>query len=640
MGELVTDNRNKMILENLESRKSVSVQVLTEKLKVSAKTISNDMKELNQLMKGSALIEQIAGRYRLFIIDESQYHRIKATIFEQNDYLNSPAKRYGYILNRLMHEDDPVILDELAYEMNIGRTTVAVDLKKLREILGNYDIQIVGKTNAGVTLKGDEMRFRIFVLETMYDGIYDNYPIEQDLIDIVEETCREYHIDNVTKHYFMKSYIVMLDRMLGDHCLEELEEKYHSLEKTIAYHFAEVVGTRVTRLLNIAVPKEEIIFLSIPIAGMRTPMNKDEMQMIEISEEVAELVLKILNRIASTMDFHISPTDLLDEFVYHINFMLNRLKYHFRMKNNSLTEIRKKYPLAYRMAELARDVIEEQTNLIVTEDELGFLASYFSIFLEEQQYRSENTYRVAIVCSAGRITGRMIEIQLKKILPEKTVYEFLASGEMVHGRMEQYDLVISTVPGLVQTKTPIIYLSEIFDEMEVLRKVQQLKLVKHLDFPIKTGLNSLVATMLEPQHFFVLNSGLSYMENVNYMVDTLIEEGALPEDFGIKIEKREQENSMKFNESIGFPHLIYESDKIVIALGVIEREKDEKGIKLILLLALPQEEGCSDEVLMGIYNEMLFIASDEKLVDEISRIKSSREYFEFIIRNDKLFEHL
>ena len=79
---------------------------------------------------------------------------------------------------------------------------------------------------------------------------------------------------------------------------------------------------------------------------MRTTTNEKGLQFIDISEEVAELVVAIMDAIAYEMNFHISPTDLLDEFVYHLNFMLNRMKYRFYLKNTMLLDIKQKYPVA------------------------------------------------------------------------------------------------------------------------------------------------------------------------------------------------------------------------------------------------------------------------------------------------------
>ena len=322
-------------------------------------------------------------------------------------------------------------------------------------------------------------------------------------------------------------------------------------------------------MFQVAIPMEEILFLSLPIAGMRTPMNRENQQALEISEDVAELVVKILNRIAYDMNFHISPTDLLDDFVYHINFMLNRLKYRFYIRNYALAEIREKFPLAYRMAELAKKVIEEQTNLSVVDDELGFLASYFSLFLEEQHYRNQRTFRVGIVCVQGAISGKLIQVRLGKMMSDQTEFELLS--EMEAKDREDFDLIISISRTYESEVVPVIYLEEIFEEVEVLRQIERLKYLGRLELPMKTGLSSLIATILEPEHFYKLNPKFSYMDTVLYVTDQLIKDGVLDEHFKEELLKREKKSTMLFDENVGFPHLQYSGDKIVLAVAVDER---------------------------------------------------------------------
>ncbi len=630
------DSRIAQILEIMELRRTARPESLADKLKVGAKTIKNDMKELNQLLEGSALVEYVSGRYALFILDERTFREKKQTVYSQNDYMNSPSKRYGYILNRLMHEEGAVLIDDLADEICVGRTTINGDLKKLREMLESYQVGIVGRTNTGIRLEGDELSIRLLVLEQMYDRVFESFLLDDDLESMVNEYCQEYGLDYMTTQYFMRSYTVMIDRVLNDHPLNSLQEKYHELEQTTAYRFAEKIVMRTMEMFQVRIPMEEILFLSLPIAGMRTPMNREDKQVLEISEEVAELVVKILNRIAYDMNFHISPTDLLDDFVYHINFMLNRLKYRFYIRNYALAEIRERYPLAYKMAEVAKKVIEEQTSFAVTDDELGFLASYFSLFLEEQHYKNRKVFRVGIVCAQGAISGKLIQVRLEKMMSDQTEFELLSEKEAED--REDFDLLISTSRNYESDAVPVICLGEFFDEVEVLRQIERLKYMGNLEVSMKTGIHSLIATILEPEHFYVLGPEPSYLEAVLYMIDCLTEEGALEADFKEAFLKREKKSTMLFDERIGFPHLQYPGEKIVLAVGAADRTGS--GVQFILLLALPKNSELNDDILIHIYNELLVISSDETLTEEIAKLKSGSEFVLYMIRKNELFENV
>ena len=630
------DSRIAQILDIMELRKTARLESLADKLDVGTKTIRNDIRELNQLLEGSALIESMSGKYAFFVLDEREFQKKKQLIYSQNDYMNSPAKRYGYILNRLMHEEEAVLIDDLADEICVGRTTINGDLKKLREMLESYQLQIVGKPNTGIHLSGEELKLRLFILEQLYDQVFETFLLDDDLDHMVNEYCQEYGLDYMTTQYFMRSYTLMMDRVLNEHPLGFLQEKYHELEQTMAYRFAEKIITRTIEMLQIQIPMEEILFLSLPIAGMRTSISQSDKQAMEISEEVAELVVKILNRLAYDMNFHISPTDLLDDFVYHINFMLNRLKYRFYIRNYALTEIREKYPLAYKMAELSKKVIEEQTNLVVVDDELGFLASYFSLFLEEQHHKNEKQTKVGIVCAQGVIAGKLIEVRLRKMLPVQTEFELLSEKEA--RKREDFDLMISTSRKYESDTMSVIYLGEIFDEVEVLRQIERLKYLGHLNAPIKTGLNSLIATILEPEHFYVLAPELSYLEAILYMAEQLIQAGVLPADFKEALLRREEKSTMLFDKEIGFPHLQYKGEKIVLAVGVAERTGP--GVRFVLFLALPQDLELNDRILIHIYNELLVISSEKELLDDIAKLKSGNAFVLYMIKHNERFEDI
>ena len=118
------DSRIAQILEIMELRRTARPESLADKLKVGTKTIRNDMKELNRLLEGSALVESVSGRYALFVLDEKRFQEKRQIVYSQNDYMNSPAKRYGYILNRLMHEETAVLIDDLAEEICVDRKSV------------------------------------------------------------------------------------------------------------------------------------------------------------------------------------------------------------------------------------------------------------------------------------------------------------------------------------------------------------------------------------------------------------------------------------------------------------------------------------------------------------------------------------
>lgn len=84
------------------------------------------------------------------MFDTRDFQNAYARIIETDDLMNSSHKRQEYVFAKLMRAMEPVLTDDLAYEMNIGRSTLISDLKKLRQTMEDYELEIVGKTSNGL----------------------------------------------------------------------------------------------------------------------------------------------------------------------------------------------------------------------------------------------------------------------------------------------------------------------------------------------------------------------------------------------------------------------------------------------------------------------------------------------------------
>ena len=111
---------------------------------------------------GNAIIENKRNSYIFYIFNIEGYEQVKKKMYSHDDFMNSSNSRIVFIMQKLMNTDCPYLTDELAYDMNIGRSTVNGDLKKLRKLLEEYNIEIEGKTNTGISLVGEELNIRFF----------------------------------------------------------------------------------------------------------------------------------------------------------------------------------------------------------------------------------------------------------------------------------------------------------------------------------------------------------------------------------------------------------------------------------------------------------------------------------------------
>lgn len=637
---LFDDDRLSQVLTLLQKRHEATLEYLAEKTNNSTRTIRNDIKELSRLLANAAIIESIQGAYRLYITDDDSFQKILMELKEAAGYFNSPRARSGHILETLMKADSPCLIDDLAFEMNIGRTTLNSDIKKLREAMKPYGIGISGKVNSGISLCGPEFGLRVFILENMYQPIYGEYPLDKGIEQSLREISADIGFDPSSEKKLKRYITVMLDRYLNGCKINEMDAKYEELVKTDSFGIASAVADGIENELKITIPRKERIFLALPVVGMRLPTNYETVKKAVIPSHTAEILSKIRARIKLEMDISLDMSNINKEFLYHITFMINRLLYGIQLNNPILSDIKEKYPLAYKMALIAARVVEREYDVKVSSDEVGYLATYFSIYIIENDIKSKMAYSIGIISGTGWVTAKLMEAQLKNIFSSETAFSVISESEVTEEAINSYDLVFSTLKVPFNAKTPVIQTPEIFDEMKLLSLVERVKYLHKLDIPLQMSYNSIIAGLLNEKGFFLLNSKKSFMENTFDMIEKLEAQGMVDEAFKERIAYREAMNTMAFDKYVAFPHAINKgSGRIVLGIGVSEtpiKEKDRE-IRLVFLLGVPETEDKNDMLLVRIYDELIAIANHEEAISELSRSESYGDLIRRFIKISAIF---
>lgn len=625
MKGLFCDNRMAVVLQYFRKTPVIKISALASALGVSERTIRNDIKQINQQLKGSASIDGIQGRYSLHIFQTDVFREIYSGIIQTEEFLNSPQNREYYIFGKLMRAEGPMLADELAYEMNIGRTTFMNDLKKLRTTIEPYHLKIIGKTSKGLLLHGTESDIRSFVLEKVYDSVYGKYPLDKEITDAISQVLKAYSFEKNVRESILRFATLMLDRFLTGHYIGELSAKYFNMTARPEFAIVDELVTKLELLLHVTFPIEERLFLFLPIAGMRTPADIQNMHAIQLDEKVRLLVEEIFRRIQGEMNIIIECGEFTDEFLYHVMFMLNRLRFRVKLKNPLLEDLREKYPLSFRMAEIASMVISEGYGLEVTEDERGYLAAYFQVFLTESTLKKKKPFRIAVVCGTGRVTARLVSVQLKKILDSSAELTLFADEKVNGDILEQFDIVLTTVELSCSCSRPIIQIHEIFNERELLHKIEKAKYWNQIEIPVLDNNWFVMAGLLDESRFFVFDEKTDYMQALKQMVESLQKKGDIDEEFWERLVLREKKGTMAFDRAIAIPHALqYAGDKLILAVGVCKESFTHKkqGIKVIFLIGLPDREQEEDDLLIRVYDEIITVAQDEDLMNRIAGAKS------------------
>ncbi len=618
-----TDNRLAYILLALCSTAAVSSSALAERLQVSERTVSNDIKQLETELKACATIRNNQGKYVLHVFDAVQFRAVRTRILAEESGFNSLSGRIDYVFGRLARSQTPLLTDELAYEMNLGRSTLVSDLKRLRAALESYGLSIQGRTSQGLTLQGREQDIRQYILERCYDSLYRDYPLDGEITALVGESFAASPFGHSTQRQFERFLTVMLDRFLTGHPIGELSPAFYRLTIRPEFETVNALMERIGSFLHTDIPVEEQLFILLPVMGMRTPADVKEMRSIRLDPAMGPLQDKIFRQIRLETDLRIEAPELKEEFLYHLMFMLNRLRFRVRLKSPMVTEMREKYPLAWRMASIAARVVREACGLEVTEDEHSYLASYFSVFLEERGV-SERPFRAAIVCGTGRVTARLVAAQLRRVLDSASELTLLSREKVSAELLAGFDLIFTTVELPCKTEQPVILIREVFNEQELRHKIEKAKYWNQVDVPILDNNWFVMVGLLDESRFFALDGVDTYDQALERMASSLVAQGQADPEFLSRLRAREKIGSTVFDNQVAIPHTVQRAgDRLVLAVGVCPQpvKQGNREVRTIFLMGLPEDAG-QDALLVRVYEEIISITRDGALLDEIAKADS------------------
>ena len=642
------DSRLLKVLIKANSKKFNELDELAEFVGVSTRTIRNYIKELNSIIMKDNMAEIVQVKeagYRIIVYNQSKFDEFIAQTCMQSSSLttlNTPEERLMYIIEILINSKKAIKIDDLAYEISIGRTTLINDLKKIEALFKLYDIKIKGKQNLGIRIEGNELNIRLFILDYLKKDfvknsisncsltIKSNEGIRAGLIQLFARS--KIHMSDETMMETLNYIMVMLVRVNNNKSITSLEEKYENIIDTEEYNLSVNILEMVVKITGCSFSKYEVVFLTLPLIGRRASINFNN---VIIKSSVKLLAEQIINEINGNLGVSIKYDNVIvKNFIYHLNFMLNRLIFNIKNKNELINDIKKTYPLPYEMAKIAAKVIENNYGLKSGEDEIAYMAVYFASYIEQDIHESENINKIALVCGTGLGSTQFLTIKLRKLLGKEVIIDNYSDMKLTKELLEQYDIVFTTVEITITTETPIIMINVIFDDDELKKTLRRKINLKRYNATHLEANDPILSIIVKKEHFFILEKD-SYMENLEFMIDKILNLGEIDVEFKNRIIERESKSSTLFGNYVALPHAVNNKvNSLLIAFGVLKKHTiwEGKEVKIIILLMIPPEEKVDKELLIRTYEQLLKLAQNKQTIVDMSKLKDYKEFKNLLIK--------
>ena len=164
------DYKEFKILTLCKNKEFANINHMADELKVTTRSVRTYIKQLNEnLGEDIAQIIYVKGYgYKLEIKNKEAFE----LLFEENKKIsfdfNVKDERILYLLDFFTEFNDVITIDQLAEQISVGRTTIVNDIKSTREILNEYNLDLIKKQNYGMWLKGNEFDKRLLLINYIY----------------------------------------------------------------------------------------------------------------------------------------------------------------------------------------------------------------------------------------------------------------------------------------------------------------------------------------------------------------------------------------------------------------------------------------------------------------------------------------
>ena len=469
---MLISDRSKEIIENLMNANGpLTVAALAKKLNVTERTIYRQIPEVTQIMESYDLsLDNSSGKG--FMIFGSLYNikRLNNAFEEVKTEQNYSSKeRVDIILLSLLNEDDYIKTQSLAIDLNTSSQTVRNDYHALKDKLQGHNVTFETKKSEGVRLTGMEIPKRHLFVNVLlqnitpavfFDWIKDTnfrpnpfidllktFHYEEDLKMLYEKlqpVIRKRHLNISDKE--LQEFLLLMTVFIKRHSNIEDQDEFLSLtiqESDTDYEeqFRQDILKILKHNFNIEIYKNEKDYFHWMIHLYVGRTHYELSQQISAFQNLDHISC-LIKEIEEKFQFPFSQDkNLAENLLLHINMAMERIQSGITVANPMLEDIYQSNPKLYEIVKQCfRNVFQ---SVKIPEDEIGYIVIYFIASMDSL---SKHSISVLVVCSTGIGSSKMLRSRLEREFSEIDVKKIISLQKLHDENLEQYDLIISTVP--------------------------------------------------------------------------------------------------------------------------------------------------------------------------------------------------
>ena len=462
-------------------QEALTSQALANEIGVSTRTIKKDIAELgNILIEQGASIESKMGKgYQLNVEDEFLFNQLLMVqkLQEFNPTQKIPRYRYeriNYIIKKLLAIDYYIRLENLADELYVSRSTIVTDLKEVREILSDYNLEILSKPNYGIILDGEEQNKRLCISEYYFHNdvstgffaadnamfISNSNQLEISIINnILIQVIREFNlnISDFSLQNMVVHLVIAIRRWRFYNYVKMTPEKIEHYRKYREFAVAIRLKEELEKWLNIILPLDEAIYLMLHLHSKHVnelnELRKDEITLVE------KVLFEVYSMLHSKFNFITLDKNQYEMYIrQHITVMVERLRTGMVIRNPQTYKILGKYTLATCLTLDISRIIEENFQVKMNINEFSYLVLYTNLLISNS---NRVKTKILLVCYQGRPEMITLLNELNENMSSLYQNVEICDYYMLETKqLRDYSLLITTVPLSISLDIPTVYITD------------------------------------------------------------------------------------------------------------------------------------------------------------------------------------
>lgn len=472
------DRTAKILRIFITSDYPVTLEQLEEEFHTSSRTIRNELREINLLLRTNQLpeVKNLRKKGYHLLLDKDQKQRLldQMDSAEEEHYLDRESRIFDLILSFSLGKNATFLYQkEEAYQ--ISKSSLDEDMRRVRNILKEYGIEVLSVPKQGIVLQGAERSIRTMI----YDVINTSVGV------ILPEGEQEASVNlTILHHYISPQLLKKLEQLYVD-SVDKMEDAIYRnqllvftavwlsrymREDLIASSAWEAADTPQSDIRDFVTAICDAFQLSPPeveikyIVFMLNTFNSRDMNNSIEWVQAQLLSIQLMQFVEEKTKIPFSrKEEMLQEGLYkHLVGLINRVKSDIQIVNPLKENVKKNYGNIYSAIRHFTPSIEQVTGKQITEDEIAFLTIHFSTSVSAINQDLHYIYKAVVICNHGVATGKLLSENLKELFNIE-VLAVLSSRELDLIEKLDVDLIFSTV-AIHYSKKPVLELEPIIKE--------------------------------------------------------------------------------------------------------------------------------------------------------------------------------